>query len=58
MLVFIGSIYTISGGLSPQNLLAGLIYCGAAALVLYANFIPYLEADGNSMENNSIDAQQ
>ncbi len=45
VLVFIGTLYTITGFISLQAIVVGLIYGNVSTLVLYANFIPDIEAD-------------
>jgi len=45
VLVFIGSVYTVTGSIPPEAVLVGMVYGGVSTLILYANFIPDVEAD-------------
>ncbi len=45
VLVFIGAHYTITGFITMEAVVVGLIYGGVSALILYTNFIPDMEAD-------------
>ena len=45
VLVFIGAHYTVAGFITVEATVVGLMYGGVSSLVLYANFIPDVEAD-------------
>ncbi len=45
VLVFIGAHYTVTGFITMEAVVVGLIYGGVSALILYTNFIPDMEAD-------------
>lgn len=45
VLVFVGAHYTVAGFMTLEAVAVGMVYGGVSALILYANFIPDVEAD-------------